>query len=1148
MDLDRVKKYLYNEVKLDYLRGKIDGNPQLPSDTAISNQINIILNGSSNGIIGNIVTFVYKNVSNVADYNNNFLVIKDNIEYLLEEVFDSLNNIIDIINNSTLEKNQILRDLKLINTEFSDIEAGSLHSDGLKYVISDAFADTSKVDTLRTTALLNLNSSSVTLNLARASYLGFPHYRNQKTVNFTFTDGYASLASQVQTPGTIFGDIFSGTNTNRWELVATTSSPVQLTGYFSLKLSSTGDVVSVNTINMKLYSTKDISTTNADLLTFEYMNNDPTNAVWMIVPNGQILVKGPEISLTFPAISTTYLRVSWTKYYPDNVTNLTYNYSITELNVGTSLTEYESDLISDSLELIPYQNEQPTIYSAELEVVKQISPGTSIQFYLATDDIVPGKIIDSSNNVVDITSDDAYAFVPNSLDENGKPENYYTFASLLRDNPNISGAFPYQYWQPNWQQICPLNDSLTGIPYQLYFNISQYNNTTDDLYYTTPVLWGDPNYKGPWPVVGYGGGWATNWSGSGLFPMSGYIWGEDPFSPAGIRWGDMASEFAGYWRPFTPTTSGSSTIPLLHCSTPDFIIPVFDTNGAPVTTYNYFTDRMEPVQKQFWKIFKWPSSSLPIPSTVKIQNTVLTPSNTSNDNTNSWVWNYQSNTGSSDYQIAFELDSSRNFYTINLDQLLPTTSNIQIIQGSFRNVQFTDITPSEITNFIVEYGYEYRLDANGLYQKYPSEASLQDCRATIIFSDTDMAAARAYSSGVLNLSLLLSYNSTTNISASWDGYLLVPSNPNATPGITINNITNVQQISVQQISDAGMILQSNLLVSGSFNSFNLYTGLNLVRIFVDTFATQSNVIDSTIASWRPDEYIFTYLPGTYLTGINDYITYNTPNSITLPGTNFENTNVVPGVTVYCNTPYILSTGVYIPTTIQVSMTVVDVNNSTLTLQSPNNVDYYCSNWVINNFNTATGISYSGGITSGGTSTALTEVDINVLLHETEFSNDTRFALISDVDNSMYAVVKTPNSVTKFPKNYSHFTRTYWDYISNKYITYTTGTHGNANNHPIALDGTILYNKSPNTNAAATYPNISTYGQNINIDDPTSLGFLFWDTAENLSNVFNVTYSVPTNNRPADRIFLMAKLLSNSLSLTPTLNSYSIIINNEVEGA
>jgi hypothetical protein len=1177
MELDRVSKFLFDKVKLNIIQGKITGTSSLPSDDDIKKEIDSILNTSQNGIIGSITPMYRKDISNSDTYNNNFLTIKDNIEYILGEVYDSLNNIIDITNNSILEKNQVLRDLKMIDRDFSDVEAGTLHNDGLKYVISDSFVDVDKIDTLRTTAQLNLNAGNITLNTLNASYLGFPHYRNQGAINFTITEGFSKIVSQQQTPGTTFGSIFGGDDTDRWELIVTTSTPTTVEGYFALKLSEVGEAVEINAINLKIFSTKEL-TNNFDMLTIHYLNQDASDRTWKILPGAKIEITGPEVGITFPTIKTTHIRITWTKFYPDDYNNLTYHFSITELAVQKATSVFESVLVTTPLKIEPYQNEQPTIYVAELEIDKRVQPGTNLEFYVATDEPIPGKIVDENDNVVSIDSDVAYAFVPNGIDSNGKPENYYTYASELRDRPFLSGVFPYQYWQPKWQQISPKGNVIKSIPNQLFFNVSEFDNPIHDLYYTNPILWGDAGYSGSWPVnPSYG--WATDWSGTGDMPKSGYIWGEDPLSDAGIWWGDGV-EYPGWWRPSTPTSSGTLlSIPTV--SIPDFNIPVFDIAGYPAREFNPILKKKNPVQKHFWKIFKWPSTSLPIPGTVKISNKNITLDDESRDNVNVWKWNYKSSKIAEDYVIAdITLESNTNFFTIELERYLTNRSDLRIIPDSIRDVKFLNISPSEITDFIVEYGREYVKDTTtGLYKGVDSDIALADAHATIVFSDGVINERLKTGVDKVRISLTLSYEAKDKISASWDGYLFVPSSVGEFfPQCHINEGGgHVQKVTVQQISENGLVLQTKEVspLSGdngeTVTGFSLFGGLNLVRAFTEVTINQSNVIDSSIATWRPDGSTYNYIAGIYMTGdyipatgdIKNYIDTNVSLTNTISSSiDYNSSGIFPGaklqVTYYkpeYDTDGNFLRYAYVNKLEDVIVTDVTLDKKTsMYVMKVTPIDItkklYIQNWSIKNFTKVRGFSYDKNILAQNANRYLTEVDINVLLYETNTDDDSKFSILDDVDGSKYIVVKTPDYRT-FPKdivNNIHFNRTYWDYLQGQYITYTTGTSGNIGSNPIdILTGKELPYMPPNTFNNVRYENVSTYDETINVVDPSSSGFLFWDTAENLEMVYDIKYSLPANNRPCDRIMLMSKLISTDLSMSPVLNSYSLIINNKIRG-
>jgi len=1056
MSITSIRKFLFDKIKLDIINGKITGIPELPSDEFINAEIEKVLSSSNNGIIGSLNKFNRKDISNVDNYNKNFLTIKDNIEYILGEIYASLNNVIDIVNDATLEKNQVLRDIKMIDQDFSDIEAGTLHNDGLKYVVSDNFIDTEKIDLSRSTAQFNLNAGSVTLNPLTSQQLSFPHYRKQNTMEFTITEGFSQIKSQRQTPGTKFSDIFTSDDLGRWELVIETFKPVNLEGFFTIKLSDIGNEEEINSVKMKIYSTKNISN-DTDLLTLYYMNPDKSNRGWKILPGGKVDINSSEIELEFPAIKTTHLKLVWTKYYPDDLEHLQYLFSITELSVRKNTSSYESVIISQPLIIQPYQNEQPTIYMAEIETKQKTQAGTDIEYYVAVDEPIPGKIVDSNDNIVDANSDSAESFVPNGTDPTTlKPETYYTYASLLRDNAHISGVYPYQYWEPKWQRITSKTKNTSSIPNQLFFNVSDYDKEVHDLYYTNPYLWGDPSYEGPWPVDGQTD-WAGSWSGgTGDFPKSGYIWGENPFTPAGVWWGD-AHEYAGWWRPLTPTNSGTLTI-TPDVSIPDFVVPVM-SGGIP-----YYDENGNPLQKHFWKIFKWPETSLPIPGTVKIYNKNLTLDNETMTNDALWKWNYKSRRVADDYSFSDYLKSNTSIFNIQLDQLLIDRSDLRIIPGSIRDINFKGVTPSLIEDYIIEYGYEYFEDSDGYWQKREVDDELKEARAAIVFNKGVISERRGPSnSGIIDISMTLSYECKSDISASWDGFLFVPeiveNNP---PNLYISDVSgHVKKITVQQISDDGIVLENKEIVKISKDDItnteivkdnDLYKGLNLVRVFVDVEPTQNDDNSNKVALWKPNDF----------------------------------------------------------------------------------------------WGDIKAVKFDKNVYSHNAGIPLREVDINVLLYETDYNDDTRFALLDDVDSSKYLVIKTPYS-GNFPSgivNSGHFTRTYLN-SEGTYITFTTGTSGNEGSHPITLDGKILADRPANTSSTVSYPNISTYGETIQVDNNTGSGFLFWDTAENLESVFDIKYAVPVNNRPCDRVFVMAKLKSNDVNISPILNSYSLIINNKL---
>lgn len=1122
MNIYNIRNFLFDKIKESILKGNITGLNRIPDDDTVYKYIDDLLNKSDDGIIGSINIFEYKKISEHKKYNQNFITIKDNIEFILSDIFDSLNKTIDIINDSRIEHNKVIRDIKLIERDFSDIEQGALHNDGLKYIVSDTFLDTDKVDVNRTTAQLNLNAGNVSLNSTTANNVQFSHYRNQKSINFVVNEGYDKIKSQQQTPESFFGGIFDSDYTDRWEVVITTTQPILIEGYITLKLSEVGEAVKINSIIFKTDNIKTIGD-NSDLLTFQYTDIKGDNK-WKMISGGKVELKTPEVQLDFGEIEATHIRIYWTKYSPDNNDN-EYKFSFIELTVKKSLTVYESVIISKPLIVESYRNEIPCIYSTELKTSSKLIDNSTIDYYIATDEPILGKIVDNEGKVTYIDSDDAYAFVPNGIDSEGKLETYYTYASILRDHPEISGSLLYQNWQPKWQQIKPLNQNGT-MTSTLFFNVSDFNKEVHDLYYTNPILWGDPSYTGPWPVTG--SDWATDWSGTGDAPKSGYIWGENPFTAAGVWWGD-SSEFPGWWRPFTPTASGTHeyTTAEMPIAIPDYIVPVLDSEDKAV-----MDEDGNPIQKHFWKIFKWPNGYKPIEGTVKLYNSYIKQNNvTTSTNNTTWKWNYRYNKTIEDYTVTISLDGRKNYYVIQADKLLPNKSDIRILQDSIRDVNFINSTPSEIQNYTVEYGYEYKENNEGLTTRILVDESLQDATATIILSELDLEPKRIINgSNPIEITLTFSYETRSDIIASWDGYLITS---DVNTKLKVSSNSEVTKISVQNIDDYGTIIETK--IPTNLSEIELYKGLNFVRFFVDTKMSQSNVVNDTLANWRPDYYKITY---------EDTIKYNNVVNINTSvknricsTTDFINDGIVKGVEVIINDD----------NTKKGIVNKIYSVGSNYYLDIKTDEAIIIETYTIFNFTSEPSISFDGLISNGEGSVPLTEVDINTLMYEIPYDDDSKYALLTDVDNSTYLVVKTPNLNTNGIINNTHYTRNYFDYLTNEYVTFTTGTKGNVNGKPqVVSDGSILSDRPANTYPTVEYPNISTYGATIQVNTPSDSGFLFWNTAENLESVYSIKYAIPANNIPVNRLFFMAKLISSDSNITPVLNSYNIIINDKIK--
>lgn len=1167
MNYNLAKDFLTQKVRRDFLIGKINGTPTIPSHNDVEQEVTRIIESSENGILGTMKDVVKGSISDPSGYSQNVINAKDNIEVLMGGISKEINSVIDQINNSTVEKNNAIREMRKMSTSFDEIDSGQLTDSGLSYSINDSFNDVEKIDLERTTADVHLNAGRVSLSQTNSGRIQFQHYLNQSATTFVIEKGRSKVVKEEQAPASKFGAMFSKDDTDRWEYIVTTSDAVNLTGYFNLKLSPIGDPVSINHITIKLGSSynADIDGING-VIRLQYMDIAKDSGGWKDVPGGASEVSTSEISFNFMIPETTHIRIVFEKHWPDIVSTKQYIFSVTELIVKKAETSYESVLMSRSLSVTPYRKETPSIHSVMLKSKESNTAGTSIDYFVGIDKPVAGKIVNSASGTVEIDSDDAYAFVSNGLNAENRNENYYIYASQLRDRPWISGAAIYSNWQPKWQQIKPLSDQNSSIPNIRFFNTTKVDRDVHDISYADDIRWGDPRYTGPWPAS-VEDSWADNWDGTpGGMPESGFIWGEDPFTYAGIWWGD-GIEYPGWWRPNVPTASGGQTWNTDNkYSFPDYYS----------TSYN--KDGMLAGQKRFYKVFKWPANFTPIPGSVKLSVSNGDSNNSTTlflNNKHAWKWNTRGvQTLKTTEPRNFNIKEDTYYYTFDMikEGVAPVGALPIIVKDSITNVQFINFSPADIETFNIEYGVKYEQvivnegQENETVENVRTEIEDKDeanRTFTILIPEYVNNYYKLTGSKTPEISLQFQYTLNEEIEASWETFLFVPENaPQGSAKIKINDTRGdaINKIELLDLDTFGIMEGKQEVIKNSYQdqltTMNLNYGWNKVRVFVDVDLS-TTVNDGSNSLWDPNYNMVETLDGDLIGNrTNSYA--GSGGKIVDNDIDFIASGVVPNMAIHLNptttTDPVMPRGIISEVT-KHTLKVININTYASHITGVINVDdtYKIQNYKIPKANVTTSfLYYSAQISSFKNS--MNEVDIHTLINETNVDDDSRFAIVDDVDGTQYLVVKEPYNLT-FPENIVnnlHYTRTYFGNTAvdvSGYITFTTGSSGNIAGHPNPIYDTAdsgvspdLSNRHRNTLTDQHYNNISTYGEKIQVTDGGKEGFLFWNTAENLQTYYSIKYALPVNNRPSERIFVMSRFISDTPEVTPSLEHYSLIVN------
>lgn len=1137
--IDNKLEFLRQQVRRDFLLGKITGVSVIPTDPDVDKEVTRILSSSSKGIVGKLDSFSKNSVSDPVKYSDNFKTVKNNIEILLGDVATEVNEVIDQINNSAMEKNSAVRELRKISSSFSDVEAGAVSDSGISYSVSDSFDDTENIDLTRSTVDVHLNAGKVSLSPSRSNKLQFSHYLNQKVINFFISEGKGKVIREEQTPGSTFNAIFTSDVTDRWEYIVNTSEQVRLVGYFNLKLSETGEAIEINNVNLKLGANYSVDPDNPNgVIKIQYL--DPADSEWKDAPGGVLEVSSAELNfdITIPAVS--YIKIVFIKDWPDVVQNLKYVFSLTELSVKKLETVFESILMSKPLEITSYRREDISVHSASLTTEEKSQAGTAINYFVAVDDPIPGKVVNSAGDVVDIDSEDAVSFVPNGTNAKEQNENYYSYATQLRDHPWISGAQSFLNWEPNWQRIDPLNTRGAGNPTTAFFNVNIIKKDLHDLYFVDPFRWGDPRYTGPWPVPPTTS-WTGSWSGgAGDAPKSGFIFGENPFTYAGTWWGD-GIEMPGWWRPNVPDVSGMQTYGSdTLISTPDFSIATKNADGSVSES------------KDFWKIFRWPADVQPVEGTIKLSisdGRIINSSTESIGDKGAWKWNSRSKVEIKELTADFQVGEGLYHHTLKLEDYPEVGPVPTILRDSIRDLKFTDHS-APVDDYTIEHGIDFVKEGESFVRQVP-EGIKTNSHCTLFMSDIIRGIHKVTGDMSPRMSCKLFYSNLEVTEPSWETSFFVPNNvPASSAWIGIRNYTGgITRVEIISLDEFGIPLDVKTYDAyTNMDKLPLSYGWVKVRVFVnislkditDETEAATALKTGTCALWSPNKYNIVMIDGTYMTGTSSVNDFDPSLTIRDETVDFIASGIVPGL---------LISGQVGDSRAICSGVVTFVTPTTITLQSlllngeivdPTSKIY---TYIIQDFNRpAMAAVYLGSVKPNEFDRSMKQVDPYTLLYETRIDDDSRFCTMTDADGTQYLVVKTPSKISPIV-NKTHYTRSYFSGETNKYITFTTGSSGNTGEHPTPLDTAAdLSDRASNTQVSVSYPEISTYGTTIQVTDPTSNGFLFWDTAENLQTYYKIEYAVAAGGRPSNRLLFMAKFLSDNVKNTPQLSRYTLTVN------
>ena len=841
--MDYKLKNLHDKIYSSFVRGEY-GVPKIPTRNEVLTKLLEITTLDPTPITNNTkMTDI-----DITAISNQFNNVIDDIDILFSSVEDESVEILEQLTNSLKEHSGVKRELGRIDARADDISAGKLGEDYLKYTFTETFNNLKNIDTFKSDQV-DLEGKFFSIKRNSSRVLSLDHYHGSK-LEFSVVQNFARLEEHGYV-GTSDAGVLLDPNDNRtlmYRVKTNTFTPLKLAT--SLQLTPTNDFIEVNGVTLDMDSKS-----NKGQVRLYYRGKD---AAWHdVTPISIIDIQGDRVMFNFDSVSTTHLKVEFIKSGPDLPTSLEYLIILKAISIYKSTSVLSSTLQSKPIVVESYSKEHAVVDSLKAFIDMDIPEGTNSELFIAKDVVISGAFKDSNGNVVDPTSPNISVF-DSSYDDT-------VFLSQLKDaTDTISGVAIYKGLDYNWLELEDYK-SVGGAKSKVVgFNLSSPIETMDNtLYSETPALYfGDSNYLGPWPVGGgdwYYSGWCNTsnswWDpylsgmvGSGIFVSGvdvativevdytgiedqygnlnplitgsalysgqwlgygsgvglGYAVGyTDPTTSGTIKFGEINSSLNGWWRPVVNGITFSG----LREGYKDDDGALLDAH-LPSNPDFYFNGI------NFWKIYKFGTTEKVIVPSVKVYTYQERPIfGTNGYYPHSFLWKYKNGwdikTGTALEKGPSDNPGATTFVDYNID-----------ISGLFSADEefiFDGISEIKVHNTNVVLNRED-------YTLHPTSSIPSGIELTRLASNRQELTPVGTS-----FDIKYSYKAKNKYLSTWTSYAIVSSSASA-PTITIPNVQTYNK------ENSPIIKKINIenLDTGQVNTMEATDDLFVLKLSVDT--------------------------------------------------------------------------------------------------------------------------------------------------------------------------------------------------------------------------------------------------------------------------------------------------------------------------
>lgn len=1110
---------LYSKVYSDFVKGVYE-YPVIPTREQVIAKMNEITSPESVPILTNEAM---KDID-IDTIHSKFENIVDDIDVLFSSVEHESREVLDQLTNSLKEHNGTKRELRKIRARVDDISNGTIGEEYLKYSFTENFDDVSNIATYRSDPI-NTEAGVFTIQENSSNNVSMYHYSGKK-LEFSIVETYTQIVDYGYVGVSDSATVLDPNDPRQLVYRIRTSSPTRLRTAFSVQLNPDAEPVDINSVAVNVDS--DISQGFIRL----YVR---TGNEWKD-PRGvaTTAIKNDKVRFDFPTEQATHIKVEFIKDTPDVPDTNEYFYVINDIAVKKAHSQSRAVLYSRPIQFDAYSNEIPIVDNVSVVGDYQIPKNCTAKLYVSQDIRVSGAFTDSTGSPVNVGSASAVQFSPTT-------SGFVYLSDIMEAQDSVSGIGPYKSLDYNWVQMQLGGEEGSKLPKVVSFGSTKKNPSMVNSMYTviSNLLWGDPDYSGTYALYS---GWCNsdhpNWLQLEPYVTSGIL-------VSGIN---LATVLA---TPYTVDAYGN-----LH---PDILADARYSGqylGAGIGyPYNYY-------HPSFGRVIRFGDYDKSEAGWWRPFQAAVTPTGISSEYTN-------------------ELNPT-GFVVKGLNMLNPETVT-NLPDFYFNNIKFYKIYRFGYDKDIIDPSIKMYL-----YQERPTRGEDGYYPHNFIWE---------YKSAWINETSVKKDQFAPGY-ASFSGYVIPVGNLRINEDYIFDGVSEVKIHNTNSILDDSEYIQlrdANDVLSGiEFSPLTITREHLKPQHTTFDYKYHYRIKDKYLSTWTGYAIVDSASANVKLTVINDIINRGVPDDKELyivdkiiiedidTGDIFDSSKATSS-SVFLQQPDPFEIKFPVPENargdshFKITIFCGSDENSGFSAKKSDGTF-----WVPTQRYEESGptLIVTPGIRIVSRLKPMAVTDISKLLYDTSAGSDADIGIYDDAIGEKWLVAKTP-SKDSFPGYYYNtnqkryivnegskiINKGHWvrrgsfDPGSGELITYTTGSSGNVVFTPQAdpsviasneLDWTWNYATTipsyPNTSGNIKYPLHSTYGYAINIDDlpdlSGSMGFLFYDSGENLPTAYSISYrSVDSSNYSTKRFLYKLELTSeDTTNLRPIFKSLRFTIN------